>query len=81
MERLTVKSSWKIGEPVRGSYYSKLFTGVLNDLTRPTPDYKNMMFCITLTSEFELFGTKRNIGESIYIHTNDRHDNFVMKEI
>lgn len=66
--KLTKDSIWKAGDAVKGKYCGLSFTGVLTDETRPTPDYKNIMFCIDLDTEIEVYGEKRT---HVMISTND----------
>ena len=60
MHQATAKSTWKSGQKVSGVYMGKSFSGVLSDSTRPTPDYKNVQFVVTLDNPVIVFGTKRD---------------------
>lgn len=64
----TSKSTFNQGQDVIGIYCGKHFTGKLNEFCRPTPDYENMIFAITLDYPIEVYGEKR---EAIEIWTND----------
>ena len=57
--KATNKSMWKVGDKCHGVYHGIKFTGYINDDTRPTPDYRNVMFNVTLDKPITLYGNKR----------------------
>lgn len=65
---MNANSTWKTGQRVSGVYFGQEFTGSLTDDTRPTPDYRNVIFCVELDSAITVFGCVRT---RIEIHTND----------
>lgn len=68
---LDSKSQWKVGDSVSGEYFFVSFSGKLNGSTRPTPDYRNVIFCIDLDQEITVFGLSR---KRIEIWSNDEQN-------
>lgn len=64
---MNAQSNWKQGQQVVGTYCGQTYSGKINEATRPTPDYNNMIFCVTLDEPITVFGEKR---ERIEIWTN-----------
>ena len=69
MEQKT--KEWFKGQKCYGTYCGKSFSGTLNDNCRPTPDFKNIIFGVTLDEEIEVFGNKKTRLE---IETNSTCD-------
>lgn len=67
LRRLTAESSWRNGDRVTGLYCGVAFSGCLSDRSRPTPDFKNVIFSVVLDSAIVVFGSSR---ERIEITTN-----------
>ena len=63
MDNLNKLSHWKRGERVRGLYMGVPFSGELNAYCRPTHDYKNVIFCVTLDEVIGVFGRDRTTVE------------------
>lgn len=53
------KMTWKQGQRCYGVYHGIEFTGCINEDTRPTVDYRNTQFCVTLDNPFTLYGNER----------------------
>jgi len=68
---LKADSSFKEGMRVKGVYFGQEYRGLINSETRPTPDYKNMQFCVTLDSEIVVFGKTRQL---ITVITNNENN-------
>jgi hypothetical protein len=63
MDNMNKLSHWQLGERVRGLYMGVPFSGELNAYCRPTHDYKNMIFCVTLDKVIGVFGRDRTTVE------------------
>ena len=63
MDNMSKLSHWQLGERVRGLYMGVPFSGELNAYCRPTHDYKNMIFCVTLDKVIGVFGRDRTTVE------------------
>lgn len=56
-------SHWIVGERVDGLYMGVPYSGALNAYCRPTPDYKNVIYCVTLDAVMSVFGRDRTLLE------------------
>lgn len=72
-------SHWVLGERVQGQYMGIPFTGELNAYCRPTHDYKNVIFCVTLDKIIGVFGKDRTTIEIWTNHTDA--ENFIECEV
>lgn len=72
----TAKTEFTQGQNVIGVYCGKHFTGKINENSRPTPDYKNMIFCITLDFPITVYGQERT---KIEVWTNDSNTLYIEK--
>ena len=70
MDYMSKLSHWKLGERVIGRYMGVEFAGELNAHSRPTHDYKNMIFCVTLDKIIGVFGKDRTTVEVWTNHMN-----------
>ena len=70
--KATAKTTWKSGQKCHGTYHDIKFTGVINDNTRPTPDYRNIMFHVTLDEDIVVYGRARTTL-CIETHSNENH--------
>ena len=68
---LTSKSQWHQGDKVDGLYCGVEFSGIINGNTRPTPDYKNVIFCVTLDNPIEVYG---HLNSTIEVWTNNLYN-------
>lgn len=57
------KLYWRTGDRVSGVYCDVAFTGRLMDSSRPTPDYKNILFVVSLDQPIRVFGNDRDVIE------------------
>lgn len=73
----TAKSSYKDGQWCMGVYCGQHFTGRIGKHTRPTPDYRNLIFSIDLDYTIIVYGQERN---SIEIWTNDSDTLYLEKK-
>jgi hypothetical protein len=71
MDNLNPLSHWQAGERVKGIYCGIPFSGSLLANTRPTYDYKNVIFCVLLDEITSIFGKDRT---TIEIWTNDKNE-------
>lgn len=78
MDNMSALSHWKLGERVRGVYMGVPFTGELNAYTRPTHDYRNVIFCVTLDEVIGVFGKDRTTVEVWSNHTDA--ENYIAPE-
>jgi len=72
MTQATSESEFNTGQKVTGIYCDKAFTGTINKNTRPTPDGRNVIFCVDCDSELEIYGHKTM---SVEVWTNDKTGN------
>ncbi len=63
MDQLNPLSHWKLGEAVTGTYCGVAFAGTLDAYTRPTPDYKNVIYSVQLDQPIVVFGQTRKSVE------------------
>ena len=70
MDNMNPLSHWQQNEAVKGVYFGHPFTGTLTDATRPTPDYKNMIFVVWLDAPLTIYGKVRQVIE-VWTHSND----------
>ncbi len=75
MDNMSALSHYKVGERVFGLYMGVPFSGELNAYCRPTHDYKNMIFCVTLDNVIGVFGKDRTTIEVWTNHMN--HENTI----
>ena len=67
MNNLHPLSHWKQGERVTGMYCGHAYAGRIGAGTRPTPDYRNVIFAVLLDNPIVVYGQLR---EYIEVHTN-----------
>ena len=70
MDNMSKLSHWQLGERVNGLYMGVPFSGELNAYCRPTHDYKNIIFCVTLDKVIGVFGRDRTTVEVWTNHMN-----------
>jgi hypothetical protein len=68
---MNANSTWKQNQSVSGLYCGQTYQGKINNNTRPTPDYRNVIFSITLDAPITVFGATR---ETIEVWTNSEHN-------
>ena len=73
MIKATAKSTFVQGQAVSGVYCNVPFTGKLNQFCRPTPDYRNMIYSITLDTPIMVYGQERT---EIEFSTQQMHEVF-----
>lgn len=52
-------ATWNRGDQVVGTYCGVAFQGAINKSTRPTPDYRNVIFGVTLKQPITVYGEER----------------------
>lgn len=68
MDNMNKLSHWMPGEHVNGVYCGVPFAGKLTAYTRPTPDYKNVIFDVLLDAPITVFGMQKASVEVLSNH-------------
>jgi hypothetical protein len=64
---MNAQATWKTGQECAGTYCGQQFRGTITDSTRPTPDYRNVIFNVRLHAPLTVFGWEK---ETIEIWSN-----------
>jgi hypothetical protein len=60
---MNAQATWKTGQECSGTYFGQQFRGTITDNTRPTPDYKHVIFNVRLHAPITVYGRENQTIE------------------